>query len=382
MNILYTLNSGKPGGMEQHTLDLVHGMVKKKHNVYVWCNEGEIYQWFVDAGAKTYKKQVNVTFGIDIDIKYIWDLVKFLKQNKIDVIHSHELRAVANSLIAGFLARTKVRISHIHTPFSEWPISKQKKLLYTKCYSIAIAFFATKEVAITQSRYEVKVKEGINKNKLVVIPNGINTKKFQITNNEKTKYKNEIIKKYQIPQNKFYFGNVSRYTQEKGHAVLIKAYKKFLSKTKDTNTHLILAGGGELENQLKDLAKSLNIFDRITFTGRFSQQDHLKIFCTFDAFIFPSLAEGFGLVLAEAMAAKLPVICSNLEVLHEVGDDCVFSYFEEENDLELSNKMIDLYNKKDQLDNYIEKGYQRVNNLYSLEIFVQNYLDLYIQLLK
>jgi hypothetical protein len=51
MKILYTLNSGNPGGMEQHVLDLVKGMVKNGQEVHVWCKEGEISKWFASAGA-------------------------------------------------------------------------------------------------------------------------------------------------------------------------------------------------------------------------------------------------------------------------------------------------------------------------------------------
>ena len=106
MKILYTLNSGTPGGMERHVRDLVAGMTSLGHEVYVWCNDGSIVSWYRQAGANVFIKKVHVAFGIDIDPIYIFKLVKFLKKYDIDVLHSHELRAVGNSLIAGFISNT------------------------------------------------------------------------------------------------------------------------------------------------------------------------------------------------------------------------------------------------------------------------------------
>ena len=63
MKILYVLNSGNPGGMEQHVLDLVTGMVAAGHQVFVWCAEGDIVKWYQTAGAEVEVHSIN--FEID-----------------------------------------------------------------------------------------------------------------------------------------------------------------------------------------------------------------------------------------------------------------------------------------------------------------------------
>ncbi len=119
MNILYVLNSGTPGGMEQHVLDLVKGMVSNGNKVVVACKKGEIANWYADAGATVYKREIR----FDIDLFYISFLINILKKENIDIVHAHELKAVANSLIAGLFAGTKVKVTHTHTPISEWQVS-------------------------------------------------------------------------------------------------------------------------------------------------------------------------------------------------------------------------------------------------------------------
>jgi L-malate glycosyltransferase len=377
MKILYTVNSGNPGGMEQHVLDLIKGMRSQGHEVFVWCNAGPIVDWYKGAGAQVEIK----TIGFDIDPIYIYKLTQFLRQNQIDVIHAHELKAGVNSLIAGRLAQTDTRITHTHTPLSEWQINPLIKKINVLIYTFFVNRFASYEVALTESRKDVKIAEGIKNEKLVVIPNAVDVQKFNTDNDTKTQYKNEILGKYDIPQGRYIFGNVSRLTIEKNHETLIRAFAKFLdllpNNQPKNNFHLLIAGGGNLHEALTTLTRKLQIQSNVTITGRFSEQDHTKIYSTLDAFIFPSLAEGFGIVLIEAMAAKLPIICSDLDVLREVGSDGIFAYVTPRNAAELAEQMHNLYEQKDKLHDLISSSVARVENVYTLDRFTQNYLNLY-----
>src|SRR3989339_281181 len=103
MRILYLVNSGQPGGVEQYILDLVKGLGSGDNKVFTWCAQGPIVRWYKDAGAAVSVKKIN----FDIDPFYIIDLVTFLKTNKIDVVHANELKVGINAMIATKLAKTK-----------------------------------------------------------------------------------------------------------------------------------------------------------------------------------------------------------------------------------------------------------------------------------
>jgi glycosyltransferase involved in cell wall biosynthesis len=368
MKILYTLNSGNPGGMEQHVLDLVKGMVDSGHDVYVWCPEGPFTDNFRRSGAIVEIKTVKHEF----DLKYIVSLYEFLKSKKIDIIHVHEVKAVANSLFAAFLAGTDVKISHTHTPISAWKVSPLKKIINVVINTTVVDLFASKEIALTQYARAAKLKEGVFPFKLAVISNGIDVNKFKLPTDIKDNYKNEIRTRYNIPQDALVIGNISRLTEEKGHEPLIKA---FVDVKKEA--YLLIAGGGKLEEPLKKLITDLGLEKRVIITGIFDAQDLIKYYSAFDYFVFPSLAEGFGYVLAEAMMSGLPVLCSDLPVLKELAADTV-DYFKAGNAADLSDRLNDMLTKSsEQLLSTVKRAQLRIEENYSLERFVSNYLNLY-----
>jgi glycosyltransferase involved in cell wall biosynthesis len=379
MKILYTLNSGDPGGMEQHTLDLVRGMSANGHEVYVWCLEGVITEWFEEAGAKVFIEPVQ----LDLDPLYIFSLARFIKKEKIDVVHAHELKAGVNSLLGASLAGAKVRISHTHTPISTWQISPLAKKINITIYSFMVNLLAGREIALTESRKVVKIKEGIRENKLQVVPNGLDTEKFNIPSDLKKEYRREILQRYGLPEDSYVIGNLSRLTEEKGHSILVDAFQKFLEYQvlDKEKVRLLIAGGGKLEEEVRSQISLFGLRDLAVVTGKFSQEDLVKFYSAFDMFVFPSLAEGFGIVLIEAMYSGLPIICSDLDVLKEVGGSTVM-YFESGNPDDLSEKVLHLYQKRDRLEGLTEGARQRVEDLFTMEKFISAYEGLYLDLLE
>lgn len=356
--------------MEQHVLDLVTQMLLRGHEVYVWCNGGVIYDWYKKAGAKVTQN----TIRNDIDITYIKELRQFLKENNIEVVHAHELKAVANTLIAGFLAGTRIRITHQHTPFTDWRVSKSKRLIYDFFYSLAVNILSTKEIALTESIKKFKMQAGISQRKLVVITNGIDVYKFFVAENERLIYRRDVCKKYHIDPSTKIIGNLSRTTKEKGHDILVRAFARLVDDKSlgRENYTLMICGGGELEESLWNLAGELGIKDRIVITGRFDDDLKVKFYSAFDYFVFPTLAEGFGIVLIEALLCGLPVLCSDLPVLKEVGQEFPL-YFKSGDYEDLAIKFVDLIDKPrddDRQRNFVEKNY-------SLENFGENYHKLY-----
>lgn len=140
---------------------------------------------------------------------------------------------------------------------------------------------------------------------------------------------------YGIQTNDFVVGCVARLVWQKNHETLLRAFEIVYSHFKDAK--LLLVGDGPSRIQLEVVAKELNISNAVIFAGKVSTvSEHLQMM---DVFVLPSITEGFGLVLVEAMAENLPIIASDIPTLREVLGGSG-ELFDPNNPFELANKLI------------------------------------------
>lgn len=146
-----------------------------------------------------------------------------------------------------------------------------------------------------------------------------------------------------LPQNAWVIGNVGRLHHDKDQATLIRGFAKALPQLPETSL-LVIMGAGPLEQDLKRLAESLSLGGNVVFTGQVP--DGKQYFKAFDVFVLTSDREPFGMVLLEAIAAELPLICSDCgggaEVVRGVGE--LFAFGDAD---ALSIGLLELHRKKD-----------------------------------
>ncbi len=122
---------------------------------------------------------------------------------------------------------------------------------------------------------------------------------------------------YTPQNNEIVIGNAARLTPQKGQKHLIEAAK--ILKKNDLNFKIIIAGSGEMETELKDYAAELDVMDKINFLG--FVKDMKSFHESQDIFCLPSLWEGFGYALVEAMTLEKPVVGFNISSNPEVVTD-------------------------------------------------------------
>lgn len=168
--------------------------------------------------------------------------------------------------------------------------------------------------------------------------------------------------------------------EQKGQDVLLKALGRLLAKNvKNFELHLIGEGASEIE--LKKMVNELALDGIVYFEGLKSQKYLNQHLCDFDLFVQPSRYEGFGLTVAEAIAAKLPVLVSNIQGPMEIIEYGKYGmYFRSEDDADLAEKLeIILGGHYDYT--MIEKAYNRVKKEYDVSNTAQNYLKAYRQII-
>jgi glycosyltransferase involved in cell wall biosynthesis len=121
--------------------------------------------------------------------------------------------------------------------------------------------------------------------------------------------------KQEVPQN--YFLYISSFTARKNHLFLLKAFAKHVS---DHNYNLIFAGiGGNMLSEIKAYIKQYNLETRVIIKENVNENEKAALIKNCKAFLYPSLLEGFGLPLTEALQFHKPVFCSDISVFREAA---------------------------------------------------------------
>jgi glycosyltransferase involved in cell wall biosynthesis len=105
--------------------------------------------------------------------------------------------------------------------------------------------------------------------------------------------------------------------EQKGIPYALEALRRIRSDL--PRAHLVIAGDGEKAAELRRLASKLGVADRVCWLGW--RGDAVDLMAAFDVFLLPSLHEGFGLVLLEAMSRRVPIIASNVGAIPEIVVD-------------------------------------------------------------
>ncbi len=169
-------------------------------------------------------------------------------------------------------------------------------------------------VAVSRAVKEFLMKgRSVPEHKIRVIWNGVPLQAFQNIDAEKVQAFRERLN---LPEDATVIGTVTRLREEKGNRYFIEAAAQLRSKF--PQVYYVLIGDGPLRQELEALSRQLGVDDRVVFAGFVAEVP--PALAALDIVTMPSLREGFGLALAEAMAAGKPVVASNVGGLAELAE--------------------------------------------------------------
>ena len=165
----------------------------------------------------------------------------------------------------------------------------------------------------------------------------------------------------------------------KGQDIAVKALAKLKGRTKmDVVIDFIGDSENESYNQIAKLAKELGVEDSVNFLGLRTQEYIGHHLCEYDLFIQPSRKEGFGLTIAEAMAAKVPVLVSDVTGPMDVISNGEYgSFFAQGDENDCAEKLCEIVNGAIDIHALAEKAYRRVCELFDVNKTALNYLNCY-----
>ena len=243
-----------------------------------------------------------------INFSVIKQLKQFILENKIDILHTHFYKTDILGLFATMGTPCKI----ISTPHG-WTQNPDLKLRIYEIIDRMLFPFHDAVAPLSKKMLQPLEKmPGLTK-KLHLIENAVDV--TEVASEKKIAY--ELLEWKE--RSFFIIGYIGRLVTGKGLDILFHA----LTKLKELNWKLAIIGEGEEESYLKNLAEELNIADKITFFG--FRPDRLLFLNGFDVFVLPSRSEGTPRSVMEAMAAKIPVIasdipgCRNLIIENQTG---------------------------------------------------------------
>lgn len=254
-----------------------------------------------------------------------------------------------------------------------------KKYGYRKAFSFAVnnslRIISPSEFVKKQLINEWK----INEEKVVITPEGVDEEILKLAKSVGEKEFTKTATKFKInPPFLFYVGNAQPHKNIlnliKAFALLKKNHPKLslvLSGPENSFWKKIKEGLEELEG-LGGLGK-----DEVIFTGFISEEELVALYKNAQAFVLPSLEEGFGIPLLEAMACGTPVVCSRLASLPEIGGDAA-SYFDPKDEKDMGSKIHQVISDEKLRKDLTKKGLIRYKNFSWRRLALQT-LDLYNQ---
>jgi len=301
------------------------------------------------------------------DVRTLFALRCFLTRNKVGILHSHGYKADFYAMLA---TRFK-KISLLATchPWNETEYSLKARL-YARLDRVLLRNF-DKIVAVSDEIRRDLLASGISESKVSIIDNGIDIQRFAISYN-----KNEIRKKFNIRGETQVIGTIGRLTKEKGHLLFIQA-ARMLRET-FPNTFFIVVGDGPLRKKLQKKSVELGLQNHLLFMG--IRKDIPKLLAVMDIFVLPSLSEGLPMVLLEAMAARKPIVATNVGAISKAITHNKSGILVRANVHDLKEGIAALLCHKDKCRSLAKKGYEKVTREFSSEHMAQKYIEIYEQL--
>lgn len=365
MNILHTIDVYESGGAETVFIQLISQIDRNNYNPIVLIPRRG---WLYDQLANINIEPLTVDMSGSFNLNYLKTLVKIIKQNDIQIIHSHLFGSNFYCSLAGFITGRPV-ISTFHGVID---IAPDERFLGIKSFLLRLG--SSKVVFVSdflkntlQSRLHVKDKT------CQVIYNGVD---IQQLGSDKNK---DFRQEFGIDKDEVFVALVGNINHSKGYDILISAAKLLSNKP----FRFVIAGdtSDDCFQSLSQQISDSNLQNKVIFAGFVSNvKDFIK---SADIYLLTSRDEGFSISTIEAMASSVPVVvtrCGGPEEIIDPGIDGLM--VDNESPQQIADALLGLVEDETTSNRLVGAALKKVRQRFSIESIIQQYLDLYQLLLR
>lgn len=282
---------------------LVGELIKEGHAVDIACNEDEykVDDFYRESGCKIYQIDCSRSPLSKGNLKAVKELKKIVFENHYDIVHCHTpVAGVCARLACKSFRKKGLKVIYTAHGFHFYQGAPLKNWFVYYPIEKYCSRFTDVLITINQEDYAL-AKKKMKAKKTEYVPGvGIDVDKFRNTVVDRTAKRKELG----IPENAFLLLSVGELNANKNHQIVIRA----LAQLNDSNIHYMIAGKGDLHDELIDLANQLGVAEQVHLLGY--RNDVAELYKTADVYCLPSIREGLNVSVMEAMASGLTVICS------------------------------------------------------------------------
>jgi len=318
--IIHLITTIERGGAEKQLLTLVREQVMSGLGVEVFYLKGspELKQEFENCGAAVNQTLLRKSF-----IQQVFTLRKYLNQDPAPV-HAHLPKS---EFLASLSCSKGMLIFTRHNSEAFWPGAPK---IFSNVLSRFVANRSTSGVCISNAVKDFVIQRGELSKEYDLKTIYYGFEKFEQSD---TKALAEIKDQLRVRSGVLRVGSIGRLVRQKDYPTLLSAMKQVIDSGIDAE--LFIVGEGAEKDNFVELTLELGIHERVHWLGRTPFVN--EFLSQLDLFVLPSIYEGFGLVLLEAMQAKKPIIAANNSSIPEVLGKDYLGLFETTNTEKLSS---------------------------------------------
>lgn len=341
-------------GAEMHLITLAREFGARGHRVLITTFTGRP---FGDRLREMGLDVRPVTLGLRWKVapRALREMVKLIRAEKVDIVHTHLSTSSINGTIAARLAGIPA-VSTVHG------------LNHKGSFLLAHHLITVSEAAKANLR-----RQRVPEEKITVVHNGVDLRRFS-----SPRPREEARRRLNLPPDALVVGNIARLAEIKGYQYALEAIAKVKHEW-PTLRYVIVGQGSELP-MWQAQVRTLGIGDHVVFLG--FRADVPEILSALDVLLFPSLMEAMPMALLEAMAMRVPVVATNVGGIPEVLGEGTGILVPPKDSDAIAGALRRLLKDPQARQRLGAAGRQRVEKNFTLELMVDGTLEVYRRLVS
>ncbi|MEP7340202.1 MAG: glycosyltransferase [Acidobacteriota bacterium] len=367
IKILHVIDALGVGGMERVVIDVATGLDPARFTQTVCCISrlGEAAKLLRDD-----VRCIDLGKGTRADYLMPLKLARIIRREQPDIIHSQSWSGVDTALARLLAHGSRLVHSEHGRNFPHLHAEPMKRKIGRRClYHVADAVFT---VSVELREFYCR-ETGFSPERMLVIPNGVDVRRID----EASQFEG-VREELGIASNDFVVGTVARLDATKDTITLARAFARLPGHA---GIKLLIVGDGNERARLERFAAESGLTSAILFAG--ARNDVPRLLGAMNVFALPSLSEGMPITVLEAMAARLPVVATNVGALPELVEEGATGFLvAPQQDEAMAERLMRFYANRELAEAFGVRARAKVERDFSLDLMLRRYADLYFSVLQ